>query len=161
MGTETRGHSVADRVNGCERMRNLLESRCGAPAPETNKTGPRVHQREILPPRPCLLGCGRVHSHDRPPPLVDAQPRRRRPRAALADHGTKFILDTSAATAAAAVNSEIQSALRYRTVPSRRTRFRIHGRPPAVFKFRELVLAIWVHATAPYHARLGFAAIAR
>ena len=52
MGTETRGHSVADEVNGCERMRNLLESRCGAPAPETNKTDPCVHQREILPPQP-------------------------------------------------------------------------------------------------------------
>ena len=48
MGAETRGHSVADEVNGCERMRNLLESRFGAPAPETSKTDPRMHQREIL-----------------------------------------------------------------------------------------------------------------
>jgi hypothetical protein len=53
-------------------MRNLLESRFGAPTPETSKTDPRVHQRKILGPHPCLLGCGRARSHERPPRLIDA-----------------------------------------------------------------------------------------
>ena len=108
MGAETGSQSVADEANGGERMRDLLERRFGAPAPETSKTDPCVHQRKILALQSCLLGCGVGGAHDRAPRLVDAQPRRCRARAALAEHRAIFILDASAATAAAAVNAEIQ-----------------------------------------------------
>ena len=111
MGTETGSQAVADEANGGKRMRNLFEAASAPRAPETGKTDPCVHQRKILAPQSCLLGCDRARAHDRLPRLVDAQPRRCRSRAALAERGTIFILDASAATATAAVNPEIQCVL--------------------------------------------------
>jgi hypothetical protein len=107
MRAKAGSQSVADEANGGEWMSYLLERDFGAPARETRETDPGVHPRKILTRQPCLLGCGRTRPHDRVPGLVDAKPRRCGPRAALAEHGAKFVLDAGAATTAAAVNPEI------------------------------------------------------
>src|SRR5262249_42859944 len=107
MSAETSSQAVADEADGCKRMDNLLQRRFGAPASEAGQADPRVHPGKVLARQPGLLGCSLAGTHDRAPGDVGPKPGRCRPRAALAEHGTVFILDTRPATGAAAVDPEV------------------------------------------------------
>ncbi|MGY3661886.1 hypothetical protein ACVJ19_008549 [Bradyrhizobium sp. USDA 376] len=108
MGAKTGREAVADEVNGRKGMRDLAERRFRAPAPNTGKANSGVHLDEILAAQSGLCGRRFGGLHDRPPSLVDADPRCGRSRARFSERRTVFVLDPGAATGSAAINAEIR-----------------------------------------------------
>ena len=106
-------------------MRDLFEGRFGAAAPEAGKPIPACISAKSSRFNPACSAATAQASNDRVPRLVDAKPRRCRPRAALTEHRSVFILDPGAATASAAVNPEIQCACRHHVVPRGKLTFKV------------------------------------
>ena len=108
MGAETRRQAVADEDDGRKGMRDLVEGRFRAPATKTGKANSRVHPREILARQSGLCGCRFSGLHHGPPGLLEANPRRGRPRARCTEYHAVFVLDPGTAASSAAINAEIR-----------------------------------------------------
>ena len=89
-------------------MRDSAERRLGATATETGKAYSGMHVREI-PVRQSGLCRGRFGGlQNGPPSLLDANPRRGRPRTRFSEYRAAFVLDPGAAAGSAAINAEIR-----------------------------------------------------
>jgi hypothetical protein len=89
-------------------MGDLAERGIRATAAKAGEADCGAHSRKILCPQVSLGGCGLGRLHDGPPRLLDADPRRGRPGACLAEQPAVFVLNAGTAAGSAAVDAEIR-----------------------------------------------------
>jgi hypothetical protein len=107
VGAETRSHAVGYEENGRKRMRDPLECSFCASTLQAGQADSGVQPREILVAQSGLCGCRFGSFHNRSPSLLDANPRCGWPRDPFAEQPTISVFDTSSASTATPVNSEI------------------------------------------------------